>query len=97
MTASSTCLALDDLDSFEEYRSNSLQHFPQFCVCLLSLGSDWDNVFLGRKTTKGKHHSYHILSSLHAINMTSDFNLDHLTEMLFVGFFTVKILFLPYP
>ena len=54
-------------------------------------------MFLGKKTTNGKHHSYHILSRLPAINMTSDFNLDHLTEMVFISFFTVKIFFLPYP
>ena len=54
-------------------------------------------MFFGKKTTNGKHNSYHILSRLPAINMTSDFNLDHLTEMVFISFFTVKILFLPYP
>ena len=75
-------------------------------LCRIFLSWDSSEVFLMvilglwiflRKTTEVKHHSYHIISKVYTINVTSlvDVNLYHLANVLFVRFLHQKRIISP--
>ena len=54
---------------------------------------DWSGVIgFWRRTTEGKHYSYHIILCIHTVNMSigDDVDLDHLLRQCSSGFHTVK-------